>query len=274
MRYFFRFLLLTGFLGTATATQAQRRVSYHLIFVPEVQAELLLGNNSLFLGFNRLALNANNRNGNTFVGGQVRADYEHFWNERWSGGATLRVLRSRDEGLGDFIGQLGNVTPGLLLRHRSTFGKFTFGQRLGAEYGIAIRQFEGGNIKDRALGRLRLDVERTFALSDKLSLRPRLAYEAAAYLRLQRDDNDFKERVVDFSNLRAEVGVRVSPRFDLTPWVASQVQFINSLGQFDPMGRPVGGGRTNLRTPMLGLDLRLTLSPNESAAPLQLPTQH
>lgn len=273
MRYFSCFLLLTGILGAATAAQAQRRMTSDPIIVPEVQAELLLGNNSLFVGLNRLVLTNGNRNGDTFVGGQVRAGYEHFWNEQWSGGATLRVVRRRDEGLGDFIGQPGNVTPGLLLRHRSTLGKFTFGQRLGAEYGIAIRQYSGG-IKDRALARLRLDVERSVALSDQVSLRPRLAYEVAAYLRLQRDDNDLKERVVDFSNLRVEVGVRVSPRFDVTPWVASQVQYINSLGQFDPAGMPVGGGRANLRTPLLGLDLRLTLAPDESAAALQLPTQH
>ncbi|PJJ54722.1 hypothetical protein [Hymenobacter chitinivorans] len=272
MRLISRFLLLTSLVGGATAAQAQRRVTRDLLLVPEVQAELLLGNNSLRLGFNRLV--QTNGGGDTFLGGQLRAGYEHFWNERWSGGATLRMLRSRDEGRGDFLGQSGTVTPGLLLRHRSALGKFTFGQRLGAEYGVTIRQNLGSDFKDRGLGRLRLDVERSFALSEKLSLRPRLAYEAAAYLRLQRDDTEAQERVVDFSNLRAEVGVRFSPRFDVTPWVSSQVQYINALPQFDLHGQQVGGGRTNLRTPQLGLDLRLTFSGATPATLPQLPTQY
>ncbi|UOQ72443.1 hypothetical protein [Hymenobacter cellulosilyticus] len=161
-----------------------------------------------------------------------------------------------------------------MLRHRSIVGKYSFGQRLGTEYGISFQQYDGSEVKDRALGRLRLDVERSFVLGEALTLSPRLAYEAAAYLRLQRDEDQAKERVVDFGNLRAEVGVRFSPELDITLWTASQTQYLNTLAQFDASGRQVGGGRTNLRTPLLGLDLRLTLNAGKRELWQPLPTQH
>ncbi len=75
--------------------------------------------------------------------------------------------------------------------------------------------------------------------------------------------------------MRAEVGVRVSPRFDFTPWLASQTSYLNALPQYDIDGNQISGGPTNLLTPVVGLDLRLTLF--RGGAPFerrQLPTQH
>ena len=108
-----------------------------------------------------------------------------------------------------------------------------------------------------------------------MAIRPRIAYEVVTYLRLQRDENQLKERVVDFGNLRAEVGVRLSPHVDFTPWVASQTYYLNTLPQFDASGKQTGGGRTNLLTPIVGLDLRLTIFTKAATAErYQLPTQH
>lgn len=233
----------------------------------------LQDNDYLLLGLGAVAPR-NNTGGSTFAGGQLRLGYEHFWSENWSGGATLRILGGPNDGYGDFIGQAGNIIPGLLLRHTSTVGGFTFGQRLGAEYGTTYDVL-GSDVKDRALARLRFDVERAFPVGEKVTLRPRLAYEAAAYVRLQRDDNELKERVLDFGNLRGEVGLRFSPHLDVTPWVSSQAWYINALPQFDGTGKQVGGGRTNLVTPLVGLDVRLTLGPGATGAERrQLPSQH
>ncbi|OGX82961.1 hypothetical protein BEN48_04155 [Hymenobacter glacialis] len=267
-------LLAAAGLVVSLPAVAQRRNVANLSLQPEAQVELALkGNDYLLVGISALAP-LNNVSGPTFAGGQLRLGYERFWSEKWSGGATLRVLGGPSDGYGDFIGQAGNLIAGLLLRHTSTAGSFVFGQRLGAEYGTAYNA-QGRDVKDRALARLRFDVERPLTVGEKVTLRPRLAYEAAAYVRLQRDDNELKERVVDFGNLRGEVGLRFSPALDITPWVAYQTWYINTLPQFDNTGKQVGGGRTNLLTPLLGLDLRLTFGSTAAGTERrQLPTQH
>ncbi|WP_125921591.1 hypothetical protein [Hymenobacter lapidarius] len=268
-----RLLLAAAGLLLSLPAVAQRRNVGNLALQPEAQVELALkGSDYLLVGISALA--PGNSGGPTFAGGQLRLGYERFWSEKWSSGATLRILGGPNDGYGDFIGQAGNIIPGLLLRHTSTAGGFVFGQRLGAEYGTTYDVL-GSDVKDRALARLRLDVERPLAVGEKVSLRPRLAYEAAAYVRLQRDDNELKERVVDFGNLRGEVGLRFSSYLDITPWVASQTWYINTLPQFDNAGKQVGGGRTNLLTPLVGLDVRLTLGGAAAAGERrQLPSQH
>ena len=103
---------------------------------------------------------------------------------------------------------------------------------------------------NRAHARLRLGLDREFAVGSRVKLRPRLAYEALTYLRFQRDENQNKERFIDFGNARAEVGVRVSPRFDFTPWVAIANPVHQCAGAVRPeRHNPVSGGRTNLLTP-------------------------
>lgn len=272
MPYFSHFLLAAAWLLLATAASAQQRFVGDAVLLPEAEVELALkGDDYLLATFN--LVRATNSGGPTFAGGQLRLAYEHFWDEQWSGGATLRLLGG-EYGYGDFIGQNGNITPGVLLRHTSNLGAFTFGQRLGAEYATTF-DVVNSQTKDRGLARLRFDVERSLPLGEKVSLRPRLAYEVAAYLRLQRGANDYPERVIDFGALRGEVGLRLSPHLDVTPWVASQAHYITSLPQFNSSGVQVGGGRTNLVLPLVGLDVRLTLMRNEAAAERrQLPTQH
>lgn len=257
----------------SSAVSAQRRSVRNTVVIPELQAEWALKDADYFLvGLNVVG---NSNGDNSFTGGQLRLGYEHFWNERWSGGATVRLLRANVQNYGDFFAQDGNVIPGVFLRHAGKIGSVNFGQRLGVEYGISTNNYLAV-ARNRALTRLRLDVDRTIALGENVSLRPRIAYEAAAYLRLQRDENEREERVIDFGNLRGEVGVRLSPRVDITPWVAAQTYYANFVPQYDPItGEEVYGGRTNVIVPVIGLDARFTLFHEGGAAERrQLPSQH
>lgn len=267
-------LLAVGSLLLATAATAQTRYVQALGVAPEAQLEVGLQGNDYLLGAVSMSLPSDGDNRPVRQGLQVRLGYEHFWNANWSAGATLRVLRGDNSGYGDLpAGLAGNVVPGLLLRHTSQLGKFNFGQRLGAEYAATIGDEYAP--ENRGLARLRLDMDRSFQLSEKVALRPRIAYEAVAYLRLQREEGQTKERVIDFGNLRGEVGLRLSPHIDITPWVAAQTIYINSLPQYDKNGVQVAGGRTNIIQPVAGLDLRFTLpSSGASAGRIQLPSQH
>lgn len=274
MRHLSGFLLTAACVMLTSAASAQRRFVYDAVLLPEMQVEVALkGDDYLLAGFNLAAPVQDH--GSTFASGQLRLGYEHFWDEQWSFGATLRLLGGEYGGYGDVFGLSGNVTPGLLLRHRGKIGPLHFGQRLGLERAMTFTSGLNHEPEDRTLIRLRFDVDREFPLGEKVSLRPRLAYEPAAYLHLQRGPNEQKERVVDFGNLRAEVGLRLSPLLDLTPWGAFQTVYINPLPQFDANGNQTGGGRTNLVTPAVGLDVRLTLNRGTATAERQqLPTQH
>lgn len=273
MPRFSRFALVASGLLLTTAVTAQRRSVADVVLVPEAQVELALKGDDYVL----VTLNSVARSGgdNTLGGAQLRLGFEHFWNAQWSAGLALRVLTSQAQSYGDIAGLVGNITPGVLLRHRSKIGSLNVGQRLGVEYATTFDILDS-NIKSRALARLRLDAEQTFPLGPKLALRPRLAYEAVVYLRLQRDEDEFEERVVDFGSLRGEVGVRLSPQFDFTPYVAWQTGYYNFLSQYGPGGNQTSGGRTNLVTPVIGLDLRFTLLPKQGVGNerQQLPTQH
>ncbi len=259
----------------AETAAAQSRNTSAVALQPEVQAEIALpGNDYVLVGVS--AVSQHNSGGGTFAGGQLRLGYEHFWNEHWSWGPTLRIGSDAGGGYGDFLGLPGNLTPGALLRHTGTLGKFGFTQRLAAEYAIVTNDSYGNSSSNnRAHARLRLGLDRELAVGPTLKLRPRLSYEVLTYLRFQREADENKERFVDFGNLRAEVGVRLSPRFDLTPWVASQTHYINALVQLDKNGQPVSGGKTNLLTPTVGLDLRIMLGRHALDDDRQvLPTQH
>jgi hypothetical protein len=269
-----RLLITTAGLLLSGAAAAQVRVDSRVTaLVPEAQLEVALpGNDYVLLSYNLVGI-AGKGYTTTFDSGQLRAAYEHFWSEHWSGGATVRVVGRSNPGNGDLLGMPGFIIPGVLVRHLGNVGPVTLGQRLAVEYLISPDYYIYSNRKNRALARLRLDAEHPFVLNEQLTLRPRLAYEAAAYLRFQRDEDQLKERVVDFGSLRGEVGVRFSPSFDLTPWVAYQTSYRNSLLFYNAIGDPASGGKVNYRTPVVGLDLRLTVG-NVSAERRTLPTQH
>ena len=273
MSYRFYLLMAACGLFCATTANAQRRYYRDLIIIPEVQAEWALkGNDYLVTSFNLRSLTGPASPGGTFAGAQLFVGYEHWLSEKWSWGPTLRLQGGDLIGFaGEGLGLAGEITAGALLRHTGTIGSFRFSQRLGVEYSAPLDQY----VEDRALARLRLEVDPQFPLTENMALRPRIAYEAAVYVRLQRDETDLKERVIDFGTLRGEIGWRVSPRFDLTPWLTSQAIYYNALPQYDPNGVEVSGGRSNLVGPVAGLDVRFTfLGKNDSPDRRQLPTQH
>lgn len=286
------FFLISSLALGSRAAQAQaynpnvaHRSVQPLELWPELQGELALRNGDYLL----LALRGERSTSSYaysrplgFDTRRVAVAYEHFWNQHWSLGGTLRYESTpgfESNSYGDLL------VPEVLLRHRSPiFGGLTFGQRLGVEYQVPInRNYIGGSgINGQVWGRLRVDVERLFFFGGDImgfALRPRLSYTASTHLRLQKDATDADERTIQFTSLRGEVGVRLSPHVDFTPWVAYQTQYTIELAQYqyDANGNQiqVSGGKANYVYPTLGLDLRFTLLPGGSSANRQqLPTQH
>ncbi|WP_354582117.1 hypothetical protein [Hymenobacter sp. UYP22] len=251
-------------LSLVASAQAQRRTVGDLTLLPQVQGEYSLrGDDYVFAAFNLIPnIYSYSPSGSTFAGGEIRVGYEHFWNNQWSGGGRL------------FLSQLGGrqLEPEVFARHWNTWGTVNFRQRLGLRYRIPLDGPE-----ERALAALRLDVDRVFPLgSSGLALLPRLAVEPVAYLRFQREDYEAKEPFLDFSELRGEVGVRLSPRFDFTPWFSWQNSYSIALPQYNADGTvKIPGGNSRYVQPILGLDMRVTLGNGvKSAERRQLPTQY
>ncbi|QIL75924.1 hypothetical protein [Hymenobacter sp. HDW8] len=229
------------------------------------------GDDYLFLGTNT-PFSTGGFDGLSLDRAGLNMGYERFWNTRWSGGATLGLSSYSTTGGGDVSSLYVDVVPELFLRHWNTLGSFNFRQRMGVEYLIP----GGVGNESRARTRLRFDLDRLIPVGGQVVLRPRLSYEAFAYLRFQRDEDDPKERTIDFTALRGEVGFRLSDHFDFTPWFAYQSAYSNVLQQTDIDGKVViPGGRRNFVTPVLGLDLRYTIFKGKQAFERrQLPTQH
>ncbi|OON68026.1 hypothetical protein B0919_15305 [Hymenobacter sp. CRA2] len=262
-------MLTSTLLGLLTtyAAQGQRKLSNGLELRTEAQLEYVRPDGDFWWG----SLHADHRlqdYAESFALNWGQVGYEHFWSQHWSGGANARLYVVEELNGGDISRLRAYFRPELLLRHRSQVLGLTFGQRLSAEY-----LFQ----EERNLGtaRLRLDLERVIPVGERLKLRPRVAYEAAANIRLQPPDDAPEERTLEQGIWRAEVGVRLSDHFDLTPYVARQSDYRFFLFQFDADGNVTSGGRTNVRTPVIGVDLRFTLFKNQLPAEwLPLPTQH
>ncbi|RTQ49322.1 hypothetical protein EJV47_14380 [Hymenobacter gummosus] len=269
----FRPLLVSGLLVLTAAgtTLAQRKLSTPLIERTELQLELPLRNGDYFW----TSLHAQHSFGNGLDGGAfqfnwLQGGYEHFLSDGWSLGGNARLNFYESFGNIDVSRIRTEFRPEVLLRHRGDVFGLTFGQRLSVEY-----LTQKAPARNLGMARLRLDLERVVSVGEKLKLRPRLAYEAAMNIRLQPPDDAPEERTVDYAQWRAEVGLRLSDHFDLTPYVARQSTFAVYLPQYDPAGNLISGGRTNVRTPVVGLDLRYTLFPGGSPFErVQLPTQH
>ena len=261
-------LLLASLLAPPAAAQTRRAV-YGLQLWPELQAELALpGRDYLLLAVRGENLTDNNGTATTsrFLGfdeRRVTLGYEHFWNEHWSIGGTLGYFAATSAQYA--------LVPELLLRHCSAIGPLTFGQRLSGE-----RTFPSPtNATGQTNARLRLDLEKLFALGP-LALRPRLSYQADTHVRIITSEADARERTIQLTSLRGEIGCRLSPRVDFTPWFAYQTQYSFGLEQTDGKGNVVvPASRTNLVSPVLGLDLRFTFCNGQDASTRQqLPTQH
>ncbi|GAA4048766.1 hypothetical protein GCM10022409_39130 [Hymenobacter glaciei] len=253
------------------AAAQTRRTVFGVQLWPEVQAEVALDGSDYLLVSARGQQNTDNNgfaNSSRFLGFDQRrlsVGYEHFLSEHWSIGATLPYFS---------FNKTYALLPEVLLRHRSPVGPLTFGQRLSLEH-----LFPGQTgAKGSTHARLRADLEKTVVLGSTVALRPRLSYEAATHLRaFSADDNpDVDERTVQFTSLRGEVGVRLSPAFDFTLWVAYQTQYSFGLAQTDALGNvTIPAGRVNSVAPVVGLDLRFTfLNGQDATTRQQLPTQH
>ena len=263
-------LLAAALLAHPAAAQTRRTV-FGVQLWPEAQAEVALDGSDYLLISARGQQNTDNSGSTSssrFLGFDQRrlsVGYEHFLSEHWSLGATLPYIG---------FGKTYALLPEVLLRHRSPVGPLTFGQRLNLEH-----LFPGQTgAKGSTYARLRVDLEKAVTLGSSLALRPRLNYEAATHLRaFSADDNpDVDERTIQFTSLRAEVGVRLSPAFDFTPWFAYQTQYSFGQAQTDAFGNViVPAGRANSVAPVLGLDLRFTfLNGPDAEKRQQLPTQH
>lgn len=283
-------LLGLGALGTRQTTQAQTAPTYDLSAThrsvqstqlwPQLQGELVLANGDYLLlglrGQRVLSAQAGSRSLG-FDTRQALGGYEHFGRRHphWSYGATARLV-----GVGS--GQPVAFVPEVLGRHRApVFGGITFGQRLSVErtFSSGSTQPLDGGPDGQFWGRLRVDAERFFYVGGSretgVALRPRLSYEAATHLRLQKATNDPDERTIQYTALRGEVGLRLGPVVDVTPWFAYQTRYLETLPQYDVKGNPTAGGKLNQVYPTLGLDLRFTLLPAGLGADRQqLPTQH
>jgi hypothetical protein len=261
-------VLLAGTTSAQTSRQLQP-----LTLAPQLQGEAALTNGDYALltlfGVRTTGYSSSRPLGLDTRG--ILAGYEHFWNAHWSIGAqALLIYGDTDQRL--FI-------PQVLVRHRSqVLGGLTFGQRLDVERSFphnsnyAPAPVEQG----QTWTRLRVDLEKLMPLgAGGVALRPRLSYEAATHLRLQKEANDNEERTVQETNLRVEVGVRLSSVIDFTPWFAYGSSYLVALPQYDKNGLQVSGGNLNKVYPVLGLDVRFTLLPiGNKADRQQLPTQH
>ncbi|GAA4348720.1 hypothetical protein GCM10023185_04890 [Hymenobacter saemangeumensis] len=266
LRYF-----LIGLLSLPAAAQTTRTVQ-DLQLWPEAQAELALpGSDYLLLAARgERSTSAGVSRALGFDERRLTLGYEHFWNERWSGGATVRYIA--------YGGSHDYVLPELLLRHRSPIGPLTFGQRLSLERSFPVERLSGsGKAEGQTWVRLRLDLEKQLPLG-RISLRPRLSYEAATHLRLQKAETDPNERFIQFTSARVELGCQLFEQFDLTPWFAYRTNYFITEPQYKEVNGVLvqtSGGKLNAVAPTLGLELRYTfLNGRKGSERQQLPTQH
>lgn len=265
------FALLWALTALPAAAQTRRIVLDYQLWA-EAQGELALKNGDYLLvslhGQNTPAFNTvvNDRR---FLGFDTRGAalaYEHFWNDRWSGGGTLQYVSASGA---EF------VLPEVLLRHRSPVGPLTFGQRLGAYRTIPVRDRNTTTGQSSNWLTLRADLEKLLPVGGGVALRPRLSYEAVTNVQFQKNLLLGEQRTINYTSLRAELGCRVNDYVDFTPWFAYTTTYFFTIGQYNPIGQPTGGGRLNLVTPVLGLDARFTLFQGKAAFERrQLPTQH
>jgi hypothetical protein len=279
MRYFLLAALLPCFAYGQGTSHQWRQVALQ----PELQAEISLNHGAnvyAALGGVRYTDYSSAAPDRT-LGLDVRyaaAGYEApFRNERWSWGATMRIAGTK--GIGPI------AQPGLLLRHRSQLGPLVLGQRLGAEYAFSddYRLDPAYTVSSRysavspLLLRLRLDLfpAEYFQLGSAVSIRPRLSFEPALFLRLQREENDPDKRTIDYTSLRADVAFRFAKaKLDITPWFALQTQYLRTIIQTDPNGNPTSNGKLNNVLPTVGLEMRYHLRHAENVELPQLSTQH
>lgn len=277
-------LLLVALWPLRSYGQSTERIWRGYAAQPELQAELAPTAHSyayLALGGLRYS-DYNNTVADRTLGLDTRylaAGYEQqFGSGPWSWGATARLAGAARAAT--------VLQPGLLLRHRTLVGPLVFGQRLAAEYALAdgtrldpsyalLSQYAAAS---PALVRLRLDLQTRagIRLGNAFSLHPRVSFEPALFLRLQKAPADPDKRTIDFTSLRGEIGFYFDQaRLAVTPWFAFQTQYLRTLIQTDPAGNPTSNGKLNVRLPTVGVEVRYRLTHETRAEErFQVPTQH
>jgi hypothetical protein len=279
------FIVLTALLPALAYGQGTDILKRGTVVQPELQLELTPDEHRyVFLGLGGLRYS----DYNTIVTDRtlgldtryLTAGYEQqLGTGWWSWGATLRVAGSSHLGAGTAW------QPGLLLRHRSALGSLVLGQRLATEYALtgdtrldpAYTLNSQYTAVSRLLVRLRLDLYRQngFRVADWLNLSPRISFEPALFLRLQRETNDPDKRTIDFTALRADVSATFpGTHLTFTPWFAWQTQYQSILIQTQN-GVPTSNGKLNTRLPTMGIEVRINLSHKaDTEGQFALPTQH
>lgn len=279
-----RCIYLLALLPLISYGQSTERLKRGYAVQPELQVELVPNNHSfIYLAAGGLRYSDyNNIVVDRTLGLDTRylaAGYEQqFNNGPWSWGATARLA-----------GATGGFTifqPGLLLRHRNAIGPLAFGQRIALEYAFndqvrvdpAYTYWPKYSATSPALVRLRLDLQAQdgIQLGKGVNMNPRLSFEPALFLRLQKEANDPDKRTIDFTSLRGELGFYFANAWlDVTPWFAFQTQYLSTIIQTLPNGTPTSNGKLNRSLPTAGLELRYTLSHRTyTEGRFKLPTQH
>ena len=182
---------------------------------------------------------------------QVQIGYEWLLSERWSGGMIEKISFE--------AGPARAFQTGGFLRHCGHIGSVQFRKRALAEH-VALRTSGAGQPPGAARLRLRADLDRTWQ-AGSIGLRPRLAYEIQFDVPIGSQEAALKDsqRRVDRAVLRAEFALDLSAHLSVVPYVARYTTFINAIQQLNADGTvQVPEGPRNLRTPIVGLDVRFT----------------
>lgn len=202
-----------------------------------------------------------NRTGGAFQRLMVQGGFEWLLNERWTGGVIEKIN----------FDPASNRTfqTGAFLRHCGHIGAVQFRKRALAEH-VARNQWQPNaaqiRLPNAAQIRLRVDFDRDFPLNPALLLRPRLSYEAQFNFSWEKTAAGApapEERTVNRGFLRLEMAVIQHENLALVPFVQKQIDYVIAVEQRDGQNQiTVPAGPRNLRTPIVGLEVRYTMARN------------
>ncbi len=271
---FRRWLLTPLCILVATAAQAQSKATFPWTAYAGAQLNYLTAAHHAALlrvraerSFDRtynglLGADEATRAGGAFQRLIVQGGFEWLLNERWTGGVIEKINFDP--------AATRTFQTGAFLRHCGHIGAVQFRKRALVEH-LARNQQQ----PDGAQIRLRVDFDRDFRLNPTLMLRPRLSYDAQFYFSLEKTPADAptpEQRTVDRGLLRLEMALIQQEHLALVPFVQKQIDYVIAIEQRDGQNNiTVPAGSRNLRTPIVGLEVRYTLSA-DPAAQHTLPT--
>ncbi|GEO02394.1 hypothetical protein AAE02nite_00580 [Adhaeribacter aerolatus] len=176
---------------------------------------------------------------------QVRAGYEHVFNNQWSLGIAESYATERTRNI---------LFNELYIRQVNAIGKIRFGQRATLEHVVRWPGSNNGRIKFRA------DLDRNFTIGRK-DIRPRISYELFYNLNYEpQKQQSNNQRLVDRARLRLEVMYVLNQKFSATPYFADQMDFTGVAPVSNAAGEIIKpAAKQNAYLPIWGLDLRYVL---------------